>query len=58
MLVSIDDTNHGVIIDINSSCSSLFGYERYEILNRPLKLLFTDELKDGLKDFLTPSSHE
>jgi PAS domain S-box-containing protein len=58
MLVSIDELNHGTIIDINSSCASLFGYERYEILNRPLKLLFTEELKEGIKDFLTPASQE
>ena len=58
MLVSIDETNHGVIIDTNSSCASLFGYERYEILNRPLKLLFTEELKEGIKDFLCPSNQE
>jgi hypothetical protein len=58
MLVSIDEVNHGSIIDINSSCASLFGYERYEILNRPLKLLFIEELKEGIKDFLSPSTQE
>lgn len=42
LLVSIEDANYGTIIDINSSCASMFGYERYEILNRPFKLLFTD----------------
>lgn len=29
ILVSIETANYGTIIDINSSCASLFGYERY-----------------------------
>ena len=40
LLVSIEDTNFGSIIDVNSTCAAYFGYERYEILNRPLKSLF------------------
>jgi len=27
-------------------------------LNRPLKLLFTEELRDGIKEFLNPQNYE
>lgn len=40
MLISTDDLNYGDIIDINSTCALLFGYEKYELINRHFKCLF------------------
>ena len=40
LLVSIENANSGMIIDVNLAGSTLFGYERYELFNKPLKMLF------------------
>lgn len=41
LLVSIESTNYGTMIDLNSTCASMFGYEKYEIVNRHFKTLFS-----------------
>jgi len=57
MVVSIEEASYGSIIDINSSCALLFGYEKYEITNHSLKMVF-GELDQQIKAFLSQSSQE
>ena len=46
MLISMEDHNEGDIIDINSTCALIFGFEKYELLNRNYKLLFSEKTRD------------
>jgi hypothetical protein len=52
MLVSVDDGALGKIVDINTSCATLLGCQKYELQSQPLKGLFLDDLRHELKDFL------
>ena len=54
LLVSIETANYGIIMDLNSTCASLFGYEKYEIINRPFNTIFTEDLQDQIASFLNP----
>jgi hypothetical protein len=47
----------GTIIDINSSCALLFGYEKYEITNHSIRMLF-GELGQDFQLFLGQSGEE
>jgi hypothetical protein len=42
LLVSIESANYGTIIDLNSTCASMFGYEKYEIIKRHFKSMFCE----------------
>lgn len=57
MVVSIEEVNLGTIIDINSSCALLFGYEKYEIINHNLKMVF-GELDKYIKQFLNQDAQQ
>jgi hypothetical protein len=52
MLVSIEEASFGKIVDINTSCATALGYQKFELANQFLKNLFLDELKNEIKDFL------
>ena len=54
LLVSIESANYGTMIDLNSTCASMFGYEKYEIVNRHFKTIFCEEMKGQIRDFLNP----
>lgn len=57
MLVSVDDTTLGKIVDVNTSCATLLGYQKYELQSQSLKGLFLDDLRHQLKDFLGESTN-
>ena len=45
MLISMEEQNYGDIIDVNSTCALIFGYEKYELMNRHYKLLFSEKTR-------------
>ena len=44
MVVSIEDDRYGHIIDLNTTCATLLGYEKYDILNRDISNIFPSGL--------------
>lgn len=45
MLISIEDHNYGDIIDINSTGALVFGYEKYELMNKNYIELFPEKIR-------------
>jgi len=58
MVISEEPSNFGTIIDTNTSCALLFGYEKYELLNHKIKILLPQELGADIYNFLNESSEE
>jgi hypothetical protein len=46
ILISLEDNNYGDIIDVNSTGALIFGYEKYELLNRHYRCLFSEQCRD------------
>jgi hypothetical protein len=57
MLVSVDDAALGKIVDVNTSCATVLGYQKFELQSQSLKGLFLDDLRYELKDFLGEGSN-
>ena len=51
MLVSIEEASFGKVVDVNTSCATTLGYQKFELVSQSLRNLFLDELKNEIKDF-------
>jgi hypothetical protein len=54
MLVSIEEENFGIISDLNTTCATVFGYERYDLIGKEIKILFPDYLGTQIETFINP----
>ncbi len=45
MVISKELAQNGKIIDLNSTCGALLGYEKYELVNRPASTVFPTEME-------------
>jgi hypothetical protein len=57
MLVSVEDACFGKIVDVNTSCATALGYQKFELVNQSLRGLFLDDLRLQLKHFLADASN-
>lgn len=54
MIVSIEEENFGVITDLNTTCATMLGYERFDLLGREIKILFPGCLATQMQTFINP----
>ena len=52
LIISTEEDNQETIIDLNTTCATIFGYEKHELISRNINHIFPDKLSRQVERFL------